>query len=196
MTRRGLLVGLLLGSLAWSCAPTARFVPPPPAEEDQSVGPDDIFVVRVFGETELTAEYRVAGDGSISFPYLGRVRVQGLTPTQIEDRLAAALREHGVLRDPQVSVLPREIQSRRINVIGQVQHPGTFPFEPNMTIVRAITAAGGFTGIADQHRVRLTRRTRRGRETYVIPVDHIADGRIANIAVAPGDIIMVPDVLF
>lgn len=193
------LTGLVLSSvLGIACATTTvRFVPPPPAVEDNTLGPNDVFAVRVFGEQDMSQDYRVAPDGTIDFPYIGRIRVQGMEPSQIADTLRTELQNREILRNPQVSVFVRELNSRRISVLGQVQRPGTFPFEQNMTIVQAITAAGGFTALANASTVRLTRNVRGGgRRTYTIPVDLIAEGKIGNITLAPGDVIFVPERVF
>jgi polysaccharide export outer membrane protein len=176
---------------------TVRFVRPAPPAEDNALGPNDIFAIRVFGETDLSQDYRVAADGTIDYPYIGRVRIQGLDPPQVADLIRAQLIEHNVLRSPNVSVFTREINSRHVLILGQVQRPGTLPFEQNMTILQAITNAGGFTPLADQRSVRLTRRITSGeRRSYVIPVDLIAEGRVGNVQIAPNDIISIPQVAF
>jgi polysaccharide export outer membrane protein len=190
-----LVVGFAVFAASAGCAGSnVRFVPPPPAAEDNTLGVSDVFAVRVFGEQDMSQEYRIAPDGTIDFPYLGRIWVQGMEPSQIADTLRDRLREREILRDPQVSVYVRELNSRRVSILGQVQRPGTFPYEQNMTIIQAITAAGGFTPLAEQTLVRLTRNVRgSGRRSYTIPVNLIAEGRIANVNVAPGDVIFVPE---
>jgi polysaccharide export outer membrane protein len=161
--------------------------------DDNALGPGDVFAVRVFGEQEMSQDYRVAQDGTIDFPYVGRLHVQGLEPTTVADQLRTRLREGEILRNPQVSVYVREINSRHILVLGQVAHPGTLTYEQNMTIVQAITASGGFSPLADQNRVRLTRRVRGGQQrSYIIPVEMISEGRAGNVLLAPNDIILVP----
>jgi polysaccharide export outer membrane protein len=192
------LIALLALLAIASCASNdVRFTAPPPAVDDNVLGPNDVFAVRVFGEADMSADYRVAPDGTIDFPYIGRVRVQGLTPPQVADRLQTELHDRQILRQPQVSIFVREINSRTISILGQVQHPGTFPFLQNMNIVQAITTAGGFTPLANQHAVRLTRRIRNGgTRTYELPVDAIAEGRAATVLLAPGDVIFVPERAF
>ncbi len=172
-----------------------QLVPPPPADEN-TLGPGDVFQVRVFGEADLSQEYRVADDGTIDFPFLVRVRVQGLNTSQVADVIRTQLLQRQILRDPQVSVNVREVNSRRISVFGQVQHPGTFPFQHGMTIVQAITLAGGFTQLAAQGATRLTRRNRAvsgGQRTYNVPVNEILEDRASNVLLAPGDVIYVPE---
>jgi polysaccharide export outer membrane protein len=180
-----------------SCSGPTHYVRPAPAVEDNSLGPGDVFAVRVFGEQDMSQDYRVAPDGTIDFPYVGRLRVQGLAGTEVADTIRRRLVEDEILRNPQVSVYVKEINSRHILILGQVAHPGTLPFEQNMTIVQAITAAGGFTPLADQGRVRLTRRVRGGgQRSYALPVDMISEGRATNVSLAPNDIIVVPQSTF
>ena len=192
---RSTLPRLLCLLVLSACSPsTITFVRPPAPVEDNTLGPGDVFGVRVFGEQDMSQEYRVSPDGTIDFPFVGRVRVMGMDPNRVADEIRTQLREREILVNPQVSVYIREFNSRRINVIGQVQRPGTFPFEQNMNIVQAISIAGGFTPIADQGSVRLTRKLRGGgQRSYVIPVDLIAQGRTGNVSMAPGDIIFVPE---
>jgi protein involved in polysaccharide export with SLBB domain len=175
------------------CAGPMRFEPPPPPPENNSLGVGDIFQVRVFNEAELSQEYRVAPDGTIDFPYLGRVRVAGLEPSQVADHIQHELRERRILTAPQVSVFVREVSSRRIDVVGQVARPGSLPFTPSMTIVQAISGAGGFTQLANRDRVVLTRTYRGTRRTFTIPVQGIIEGRYANVVLAPGDVVNVPE---
>jgi polysaccharide export outer membrane protein len=99
----------------------------------------------------------------------------------------------GFIRDPHVSVFVKEYNSKKVFVIGQVQRPGTFPFEERMNIVQAITQAGGFTPTAARDRTLVTR-TIDGREVQIpVPVDRIATGEAVNFPLAPGDIVFVPE---
>lgn len=93
---------------------------------------------------------------------------------------------------PQVSVFVREVSSRRIDVIGQVARPGSLTFTPAMTIVQAISGAGGFTPLANRDRVVLIRSYRGQRRTFTIPVQGIIEGRFATVILSPGDVVNVP----
>jgi len=187
------LLALALSSYGALCTGVGRFEPPPPPPENNSLGVGDIFQVRVFNEPDLSQEYRVAPDGTIDFPYVGRVRVSGLEPSQLADHIRDQLRERRVLVAPQVSVFVREVSSRRIDVIGQVARPGSLTFTPAMTIVQAISGAGGFTALANRDRVVLIRTYRGERRTFTIPVQGIIEGRFATVVLAPGDVVNVPE---
>jgi polysaccharide export outer membrane protein len=163
------------------------------AANDDTLGADDVFEVRVFEEEELTGTYRVAYDGTIDFPLVGRVAVAGLTPPQVGELLVARLRDGQFLLRPQVSVLVKEYNSRRISIFGQVQRPGTFPFQDSMDIVHAITLSGGFTPLADENATTVTRRRGTRERRFRIPVQSIGQGQADNFYLEPGDTVYVPE---
>jgi polysaccharide export outer membrane protein len=160
------------------------------------LGPGDLFEVRVYGEEELTAQYRIEADGSIDFPFLGRLEVAGSTPREVADVIADGLRERQILREPQVTVFVAESNSLRITVMGAVARPGTFPVVPGMTAVQAVSMAGGFTALASQNDTVLTRREGEQVRRYPVPMRRISDGREPDVEVRGGDIIFVPERTF
>jgi polysaccharide export outer membrane protein len=160
------------------------------------LGVGDLFEVRVYQEDELTNEFRVSPDGTIDFPLVGRVEVLGLQPSEVADRVRDRLRDGGFFREPQVSVLVREYASKRISVVGAVERPGTFPVAPGMTVVQAISQAGGFTPLASRNDVVLTRRVEGELRRYPVAVDAVANGRQEDIPVLPGDIIYIRERVF
>src|SRR5690606_22808146 len=108
---------LALVSLTVGCAGGAASLPPATIPvDDTTLGTGDVFEVRVYGEPELTGRYRVAQDGSIDFPLVGRLAVAEREPTEVADALREALREGEYLRDPQLSVMVVEYNSKKITV--------------------------------------------------------------------------------
>src|SRR5947209_14370518 len=95
-------------AFAGCSSPQSRPTHVTPPAIDTSLGPGDLFEVRVFGEQELTGQYRVSGDGTIDYPLLGRIRVAGLEPPDAAAMIRRGLIDHRYLRDPQVSILVRE----------------------------------------------------------------------------------------
>lgn len=186
------------GATGASCVPATRTVyeratPPPTA--DMTLGVGDTFDVRVFGEPELSGTYRVGPEGTITFPLAGVISVAGLEPQALAKRIADRLAD-GILRSPQVTVLVKEQTSKKVYVLGQVSKPGTLTFTPSMTVVEAITAAGGFTPMAAKNDTTITR-TEAGQKTTVkVPVEDIGTGKARNVYLQPGDIISVPERLF
>ena len=169
---------------------------PPPATDDTTLGPGDVFSVRVYGEEAMTGSHQVAPDGTINFPLLGAVQVNGLEPTEVAQKIQTELVERDFLREPHVSVYVEEYASKRVSVVGAVANPGTFPLEPGMTVVQAISMAGGFSSLADRDATVVTRRIGDEIIRYRVPVDRVTKGQAEDVEVAAGDIIFVPERMF
>ena len=160
-----------------------------------ALGAGDVFEVRVYGEPELSGVYRVGPQGDIVFPLCRRISVGGLTANATAEKLRGCLAD-GFIRNPQVSVLVKEYNSKKVFVFGEVQKPGTFPYEDGMTIVQAVTLAGGFTKTASQNNTSVTRLVE-GQEMKVkVAVQDIALGKAPNFKLDPGDIVYVPESFF
>jgi polysaccharide export outer membrane protein len=195
------LVAALVCASACAHGPEAGGVPAskaPVAAEPvvaSSLGPGDVFEVRVFQEPELSGVYQVGPQGDVIFPLCKRVAVAGLDANAAAEAIRACLAK-GFMRDPQVSVLVKEYNSKKVFVFGEVQKPGTFPFEDGMSVVQAVTIAGGFTKTAAQNSTSVTRRVG-GTETKIkVNVQDIALGKAPNFTLEPGDIVYVPESLF
>ncbi|HOU53206.1 MAG TPA: polysaccharide biosynthesis/export family protein [Myxococcota bacterium] len=161
------------------------------AESGGQLGPGDLIEVKVFRENDLSGVFQVGPDGTIDFPLIGTLAVAGQTAPEVASLIRQRLGE-GYLQHPHVTVLVKEVQSRRIYVLGQVERPGTFKYEEGMTVVQAITLAGGFTKTARPDATVVTR-VIDGRETrFVVPVEEISRGTARNLPLLPGDIVFVP----
>jgi protein involved in polysaccharide export with SLBB domain len=167
----------------------------PPTSTDSAIGPGDVFDVRVYGETALSASYEVASDGTINFPLIGVVAVAGKTPPQIEQDIETRL-TNGFIKKPSVSVRVTDYRSRRVSVFGQVRSPGTFPYTENMSIVEVISRAGGFTAMARKNSVRVTRGSGPSTERMEVAVEEIGQGKAPNFLLRPGDVVFVPERVF
>jgi len=171
--------------------------PPPPknlpaATASTTVGPGDVFEVYVVGETNLPKEYRVQPDGSIDFPYIDRLQVSGLEPQDIVNLVKAKLVEKKILSAPQVSLVVKQYNSKKVSVIGQVAKPGSIPWTEGMKLVDAISSSGWFTNIADSNHIILTRHVAKEKTvTVTVSVDAITDGAQADIPLQAGDTIKV-----
>ena len=197
MRRLALPLPIVLCWLLLACPPVTSGIidgKPPRTTVDTSVGAGDVLEIRVYGEKDMTGLYRVEADGSIVFPHIGKVKVIGKTPPVIGFRIARKLRA-GYLRNPQVTVFVKEYNSKKITVFGHVKKPGIFRYTDNMTIIQAITEAGGFTDLADQDSTIVTR-FKEGRKYRIrVKVKSIGEGRAQNFVVRPGDVIWVPRTL-
>lgn len=189
-----LLVGAL--SIVTGCpGPTGPVVRPAerPPVVDMSLGPTDVFEVRVYGEPELTSTYRVSPEGSIDFPLIGAVVVKGMTPAQVSEEIRGRLASF--VKQPQVSVFVKEINSKKVTVYGQVQHPGTINYVESMTISQAVSVAGGLSPMAARDRVRVTRVQGGKAETFQVNLKDISEGT-ATYYLQPGDEVFVPERVF
>jgi len=125
------------------CAPGRGLPPIPPGSGEYRLGPGDAVRLITYGEDGLTGEFRVSDAGTIAVPLLGGVRAAGLTPAELEASVADKLKQAKLLRDP--SVAAEVTAYRPIFVLGEVNKPGQYPYQPGMTVVTAAAVAGGFT---------------------------------------------------
>lgn len=151
------------------------------AEPQQSyrLGPHDIVRIQVFGEDDLSVERTVDGDGTITFPLLGALSVEGHTVQEFQDELTARLRA-GYLRHPKVTVFIAK--HRNFTVSGEVKKPGGFEYREGVTFREAVALAEGFTERANRNEVMVTRLTRGYAQTITVPID---------TPVLPNDLIIV-----
>jgi polysaccharide export outer membrane protein len=116
------------------------------------VGAQDVLGVTVWNQADLTGKFTVEVDGTFTFPFIGRVKVSGLTLRQVETELRDRLGE-GYLKNPQVSVAIESYKSQRIFVVGEVRAPGAYPLGGNMTLMEALAQAGSTTSDAGDEAV-------------------------------------------
>ena len=174
---------------------TGPVVLPPPAATPKSdaVRSGDKLQIVVRGQEDLSGEYVVSAEGKVRFPRIGDVVAEAREPAElakeIEDKLA-----DGWLRDPQVSVSLVERQNpEQITVLGEVKEAGSYPHDGSLTLMQAISLAGGLTDEAQQRKVKLIRETAEGRKTVEVDVQAIVESRAQDLPIEPGDIIMVPE---
>lgn len=192
----GALVGLLAACAAVPDGPPADVELPAVPPEAHALGPGDVVEIKVFREQDLAGVYRVGPEGHLDFPLIGHVQIRGKKPQEVAEEIRRRLAD-GYLVDPQVTVFLREMNSQKIHVLGQVNKAGTFPFDVGMSVIQAITNAGGFTKLAATNKVTLTRIDTDGqKKTFRVPVGDIGSGQAANIQLRPGDIIYVPEAIF
>lgn len=157
-----------------------------------TVGPGDTLEISIVGEKDLPHEFKINPDGTLDFPYLDRIEVAGLEPQQLVDRIKSKLKDAGILSHPQVTLIVKQYASKKISIIGQVNKPGSLPWNDGLKLFEAIAQSGGFTSIADSNHVVLTRQTAPGKSvTVTVSVDAIAEGSQPDLALQAGDSIKV-----
>jgi polysaccharide export outer membrane protein len=105
------------------------------------IGVDDILRVTVYGHTDLLQTIVVQSDGTFIFPLVGRVKAEGLTPKELEQKLVLLLGK-GFIRNPQVTVVVQEYRSKTVFVVGEVARPGSYPLFESRTVVEVLSRAG------------------------------------------------------
>ncbi len=192
---RALRAGLgglgVLGLFVLSCLPISGFAQDAaaaaPVRSSYTLGPGDEVSIQVFGEPDLSQRFKIAVSGRMNFPFLGELNVVGLTTNDLEKEISEGLRGDFLL-DPRVSVTITEYRPFFVN--GQVKSPGSFPFQPGLTVRKALSLAGGLTERASEKRV------------SIISEDDKLKGRskgrpvTMEDRVAPGDIITVDESFF
>ncbi|HEY3570328.1 MAG TPA: polysaccharide biosynthesis/export family protein [Thermoanaerobaculia bacterium] len=157
------------------------------------IGIGDVLEVSVWKNPDLSATVPVRPDGRISVPLLGDVQAAGMTPLALKATLTDGYKEY--VTAPGVSVVVKEIHSRKIYVTGEVAHPGTYDLEPRGKLMQALALAGGLTPYA-KGRVVLLRDGRDGRQEKRMEVElkSIINGKKPedNLLLQPGDTLIVP----
>lgn len=184
--------------VAVGCAGTVQRsdVPSVAASQAATLGPGDTFEVSVYDDKELSGKYQVADDGTINFPLVGAVHVAGQGAPAVARTIEDALRTKQILRNPSVSIFVVEHASQRISVVGAVVKPGSFPMTPGMTVVQAISLAGGVTSIAASNATIVTREIDHKLERYKVPVGRVTEGHEKDFVLQAGDIVFVPERIF
>ena len=193
-----LVLALLIAAAGqvWAGNPGDDKKPSPPAaatsDPDYIIGPEDVLNVNVWKEAEMSGTVPVRPDGKISLPLLNDVQAAGLTPTQLAEQVSEKLKKY--LEQPRVTVVVTQVNSRRYFVLGEVTRAGAFPLLPNMTVLQALSSAGGFTQFANSKNVYVLR-VENGKQNK-LPFNYrdVVKGRNAeqNILLKPGDTIVVP----
>ncbi len=186
---------LALASACASGAPTRAPNLAPPTERSL-LGPGDVFTLEIVGEKDLPHEYQVASDGTVDLPYVHTLKVADLEAQEVARLVRSRLIAEKILIDPSVVVQVKEYASRHITLLGQVAKPGSFPLLSGMSLIQAISQAGGLTAVASASHVNLTRKTGGKQQTVEIDVGAIIDGKAPDIPLQAGDQIYVHERLF
>lgn len=152
----------------------------------------DVLMVSVWGEATLQKDVRVLPDGSITFPLAGRVEVGELTTPEAEMRIAEKLKVF--LPEPQVTVVVTAIEGNRAYIIGKVLKPGPIPVIGPLTVLQALSMAGGLDKFAEPDAIKVLRPTADGQEVLPVNYNKLIQGQglDTNFDLKAGDTILVP----
>jgi polysaccharide biosynthesis/export protein len=155
------------------------------------IGVEDVLDISVRGDDQLQKVVPVRPDGKISLPLINDVTAAGLAPMELRDILRA--KYAAFVRDPNVSVIVREIHSFKVSILGNVRAPGRYELKSNTTVLDVIAMAQGFTDFAARRRIVILRETPQAQQRIRFDYDAaVKDGGATNIALRTGDIIVVP----
>ena len=196
------LLGAILLSAAVAGCMTQQFPPAPEAISDVAynyhIGPSDVVNIIVWRNPELSMSVAVRPDGRISTPLIEDLEAQGKTPTELARDMEKALVKY--IRDPVVTVVVTNFigpPSESIRVVGEAAKPQTLAYRRDMTVLDVMVAAGGLTDFADGNAARIFRPSEGGKLYAVRLRDLIKRGDIsANVAMRPGDILIIPQSWF
>jgi polysaccharide biosynthesis/export protein len=171
-------------------APTAA--PSVPTDPSYVIGPQDMLDISVWKDPELTQTVPVRPDGKISLPLLNDIQAAGLTPTQLKAQITDGLKKF--MTDPIVTVIVTQINSQRVYITGEVTKAGAYPLLPGMTILQALSSAGGFTNFANTKRIYMFRTVKGKRVVFPFNYRDVIRGKSIdqNVVLEAGDTIVVP----
>ena len=159
---------------------------------DYLIGPEDVIEVFVWKEPDVSRVVLVRPDGKISLPLIGDIKAEGLSPKALAEELKRAFSEY--IEAPEVSVIVNEVNSPKIYVMGKVNSPGVFPLRSEITVLQAITLAGGFAEWAKKSKIIILRKIGEKDKRIVVNIDRVIDGKrgAEDVRLQPGDRIIVP----
>jgi polysaccharide export outer membrane protein len=165
-----------------------------PATTDPNylIGAQDVLDINVWKEPDVSRTVPVRPDGKISLPLLNDVQAAGLTPAQLAAQVTESLKKY--VTNPQVTVIVATINSQRVYILGEVTRPGAFPLLPGMSVLQALSSAGGFTQFAKVKSI-FVRRVENGKESkYPFNYRDVINGKKPeqDILLKAGDTIVVP----
>jgi polysaccharide export outer membrane protein len=178
----------------------ARTAAPPPVvavpglnlPPEYTIGADDVLSIVFWRDKELTADVTVRPDGKISLPLLNDVQASGLTPAQLKDRIVEESKKY--VEDPNVTVVVKEIRSRKVFITGEVRKPGPYMLTGAMTVLQMISIAGGLGDYARPDKISIVRVENGKPASFKFNYKQVIEGKKLNqnIELKPGDTIIVP----
>lgn len=163
------------------------------ADDSYTIRPGDVLQITVWKEDSLDKEVLVLPDGTVTFPLIGSFSVQGMTPATAEKVIKKKLEE--IIPDASVAVLIKAPLGHSVNVIGQVVKSGEIMMGRNLTVMQALSQAGGLTPYADEDDIIVLRRDKNNKQTSIpFPYDDVVSGNKLDkdITLQSGDVVVVP----
>lgn len=156
------------------------------------IGPEDVLAISVWKEDGLKVEALVRPDGGLSFPLIGDIQAAGKTTVQLREEIAKKLEKF--IPDPVVSVGLMKVVGNKIYVIGKVSRPGEFPAGRYISVIQALTVAGGLTPFAAENDIKILRKENGKDVVFPFQYSSVKKGENLeqNIQLKGGDVVVVP----
>lgn len=168
------------------------------SKNDYRISSADLISVTVYQDLDMNRKVRVSANGTVSMALIGAVKIGGMTLMEAQAAIEGKLAQF--LVTPQVSLFIEEYGNKTVFVMGEVQRPGSYaiPTESRLTVLEAISTAGGFTPVAGQDRTRVLRNVNGVSVTYTIEVKAITQQgqKEKDLVLEPNDVIYVPQSFF
>jgi len=165
---------------------------PMPVSPAYVIQPNDLLEIVVWGEPEISRTVLVRPDGRISLPLVQDLQASDLTPVQLKEQMENRLQEY--VDSPNVTVIVEAIQSYKVYVIGKIQTPGGIVVEKPITVLQALSLAGGFREYADESEIHIVRTSGDQHRVFEFNYKDVIKGKKAeqNILLRSGDVVVVP----
>ena len=177
---------------AQTSAPAPAPAAAPADTGEYRIGSDDVLHINVWKEPELSGQVSVRPDGKVSLALLNDIQAAGKTPIELANEITEKIKQY--VSDPRVTVTVVQMNSRRIFIMGEAARAGAFPMLPHMTLMQALSSAGGMSPYANVKKMYLLR-NESGKQTK-IPINYKAlisgNAPEQNIELKPGDTIVIP----
>jgi polysaccharide export outer membrane protein len=177
---------------AEALTPPAAHVAKQPRISELILGPGDVMEIAVYRHDDLNKKIQIPPDGRVSLPFVGEVQAAGQSVVQLREKITEGLSSYIV--NPQVSITVAALRSEKVYILGEVQRPGIFALDSRMTVLEAISGAGGFTEDARWSDVLLIRGGPEKPQMVSLNLKKtLKEGDLSNnVALASSDIVYVP----
>ena len=193
LTISGLCLALLATPIVAQPPTPSSTGPSVAVESSFTIGPEDVLGVLVWREADVSGDVTVRADGMITLPLIRDVQAAGLTPNALAEQIQTALREY--ITDASVTVVVRQMNSRKAFITGEVAKPGPYQLVAPTTVMQLIAIAGGLTEFAEANAITILRIEDGRSVSHKFEYKDVAKGRKAeqNLLLRPGDTVVVPE---
>ncbi len=192
MLSGGLIIGVVLAVMPVHAEDAMPASLVSQLEPGYRLGAEDVLLVSVWKDEQLTREVVVRPDGMFSFPLVGDIQAENQTVEDIRGELVKRLTKY--IPNPNVSVSVTKVASYKVYVVGRVNKPGEYVIGHYTDVLQALSLAGGLTPFAGENDIKVMRRVRGGQQAIPFRYGDIRKGRDLeqNILLQRGDVVMVP----